>query len=98
MTYTLFVVINGPLVDKSLKFQLYMVQNLPLLQPKFQKNLQYDLPGTYLSIRSYMRYITFHGEDDDDIFSCVISVGHFYIKIKCYFASGRPQNYSFHLV
>ena len=74
VTDSLFVLLTIPLVNKTLTFLLYRLQDLPLLHPKLQKYFQYDLPHKYLTVTSAVQYIT--SPKDNYILSCAISAGH----------------------
>ena len=38
-----------PLIDQSLQMNLYKVYNLPMLHPKLNMHVQYEIEGTYLA-------------------------------------------------
>ena len=44
----LMVILTIPLIDSSLDVNLYKVYNLPMLHPKLQIQVEYQLEGTYL--------------------------------------------------
>ena len=73
MTDTLLVLLTIPLVDMSLRFHLYKIHNLPLLDPTLKKSLHYEIADKYFAIGWDMRYITF--PDDDNTLSCIVSTG-----------------------
>ena len=56
----------------SLRFHLYRIHNLPLLNPNVHRSFHYEL---YLAGRSDMIWIAF--PDGDNIMSCIVSMGHF---------------------
>ena len=43
------LILTVPLVDQSLKMNLYKVHNLPMLHPTLNVHVQYELEGTYLA-------------------------------------------------
>jgi hypothetical protein len=54
----LVVLLEIPLVDKSLVMNLYRVHNLPMLHPEMKVAFTYQLEGEYLAISTSGEYVT----------------------------------------
>ena len=46
-------------LDKSLKFNLYRLHNIPLVHPILKKSFEYSIQEEYLAMRSDSQYISF---------------------------------------
>ena len=56
---TLYVVLDMPLVNQSLQFNLYGRHNIPLVNPVLKKSFKYSIQEEYLANRSDLQYISF---------------------------------------
>ena len=55
---TLYTILHTPLVDKSLEFHLFRIQNIPSLHPGLKKSFRYSIQEEFLTIRLDVQYIT----------------------------------------
>ena len=72
---TLYVVLNIPLVDKSLQFNLYRIPNIPLVYTVLKKLFKYFIQEEYFASRSDSKYISF--PLSANIMACQVSNGQF---------------------
>ena len=70
----LMVILTIPLIDSSLDVNLYKVYNLPMLHPKLQIQVEYQLEGTYFATHMHGMYATIPKESDIKL--CMMSQGH----------------------
>ena len=70
----LMVVLTIPLIDSSLDVNLYKVYNLPMLHPKLQIQVEYQLEGAYFAMHMHGMYATIPKETDIKL--CMMSQGH----------------------
>ena len=70
----LMVILTIPLIDSSLDVNLYKVYNLPMLHPKLQIHVEYQLEGTYFATHMHGMYATIPKESDIKL--CMMSQGH----------------------
>ena len=70
----LMVILTIPLIDSSLDVNLYKVHNLPMLHPKLQIQVEYQLEGTYFAMHIHGMYATIPKESDIKL--CMMSQGH----------------------
>ena len=70
----LMVILTIPLIDDSLNVNLYKVYNLPMLHPKLQIQVEYQLEGTYFATHMHGMYATIPKESDIKL--CMMSQGH----------------------
>ena len=70
----LMVILTIPLIDSSLDVNLYKVYNLPMLHPKLQIQVEYQLEGTYFATHIHGMYATIPKESDIKL--CMMSQGH----------------------
>ena len=70
----LMVILTIPLIDSSLDVNLYKVYNLPILHPKLQIQVEYQLEGTYFATHMHGMYATIPKELDIKL--CMMSQGH----------------------
>ena len=70
----LMVILTIPLIDSSLDVNLYKVYNLPMLHPKLQIQVEYQLEGTYFATHMHGKYATIPKESDTKL--CMMSQGH----------------------
>ena len=70
----LMVILTIPLIDSSLNVNLYKVYNLPMLHPKLQIQVEYQLKGTYFATHMHGMYATIPKESDIKL--CMMSQGH----------------------
>ena len=89
----LYVILTILLVDISLNFHLYMIHNLPFLQPYVTGIFQYEIDHGCFVIRSYLCYITF--PDDENVLDCIVSSGHFCRIDTALHQVNRIQEYSY---
>ena len=54
----LFIVMTIPLKDTSLQMNVYKVHNLPLIHPKLNVSVTYELEGKYLAIGHEGHYVS----------------------------------------
>ena len=70
----LMVILIIPLIDSSLDVNLYKVHNLPMLHPKLQIQVEYQLEGAYFATHMHGMYATIPKETDIKL--CMMSQGH----------------------
>ena len=70
----LMVILTIPLIDSSLDVNLYKVYNLPMLLPKLQIQVEYQLEGAYFAMHMHGTYATIPKETDIKL--CMMSQGH----------------------
>ena len=70
----LMVILTIPLIDSSLDVNLYKVHNLPMLHPKLQIQVEYQLESTYFATHMHGMYATIPKESDIKL--CMMSQGH----------------------
>ena len=70
----LMVILTIPLIDSSLGVNLYKVYNLPMLHPKLQIQVEYQLEGAYFATHMHGMYATIPKETDIKL--CMMSQGH----------------------
>ena len=70
------VILQVPLVDKSLAVNLYKVNNLPILHPILQNTFWYSIEGYYLTLSCGSNYATLSSEWD--MLTCVFNRGHMF--------------------
>ena len=75
MSDALYVILNIPLTDKSLPFNLYRTHNIPLVHLILKKSFRYSTKEEYLAIKSDAQYISF--PLSTDIMACQVSNGQF---------------------
>ena len=69
----LAMLLTIPLIDKSLKMNVYRVHNLPALDPKLKIAAEYQLEGEYLAIDEHGLYVAL--PDAREIQICLTSQG-----------------------
>ena len=62
MDDTLFIVMTIPLKDTSLQMNVYRIHNLPLIHPRLNVSLAYELEGEYLAIGHEGHYVSLPNE------------------------------------
>ena len=70
----LMVILTIPLIDSSLDVNLYKVYNLPMLHPKLQIQVEYQLEGAYFATHMHGMYATIPKESDIKL--CMMSQSH----------------------
>ena len=70
----LMVILTIPLINSSLDVNLYKVYNLPMLHPKLQIQVEYQLEGAYFAMHMHGTYVTIPKETDIKL--CMMSQGH----------------------
>ena len=70
----LMVILTIPLIDLSLDVNLYKVYNLPMLHPKLQIQVEYQLEGAYFATQMHGMYATIPKETDIKL--CMMSQGY----------------------
>ena len=60
----LFIVMTIPLKDTSLQMNFYKVHNLPLIHPKLNISVTYELEGKYLAIGHEGNYVSLPEEGE----------------------------------
>ena len=58
MDDVLFIVMTIPLKDTSLQMNVYKVHNLPLVHPKLNISVTYELEGKYLAMDLEGHYVS----------------------------------------
>ena len=53
----LAMLLTIPLIDKSMKMNVYKVHNLPALDPKLKVTAEYTIKGEYLAIDEHGLYV-----------------------------------------
>ena len=71
----LLCVLQIPLVDRTKRFQVYKIHNLPLPIPQLKKQLHYVLHHEHLALTTDRLYVTYPSASE--ILSCQISSGAF---------------------
>ena len=69
----LMVIPTIPLIDFSLKINLYQIHNLPMLHPQYQIQVEYELEGAFLATHMHGMYATIPKETDIKL--CMMSQG-----------------------
>ena len=69
----LIIVLTIPLIDKSLKMDLYKVHNLPALHPEYKLQAQYELEGEYFAVGQHGLYVALPTASDVQL--CMSSGG-----------------------
>ena len=67
----LMIMLEVPLVDKSLKMDVYQVHNLPILHPMLKKTFKYKLESEFIGITNGHTHIALLAESD--ILRCILS-------------------------
>ncbi len=60
----LVVTLEVPLVDKSLKLDIYQAHNLPVIHPQLKKAFQYRLESTFIGLIKDKKFVTLLSEAD----------------------------------
>ena len=74
LQYYLMLILNVPLVDKSLQMNLYKVHNSPMLHPTLNVQVQYELEGTYFATIMDCMFISL--PTALDVKSCLVTNRH----------------------
>ena len=69
----LMIILDIPLVDKSLEMNLYKVHNLPILHPDLKVEMTYELEGKYFATLMQGMYMTI--PDETNIKICQMTQG-----------------------
>ena len=69
----LFIVITIPLKDISLQMNVYKVHNLPLIHPKLNISVTYELEGNYLAIGHEGHYVSL--PEEGELTMCLLTRG-----------------------
>ena len=69
----LVIVLTIPLLDKSLRMDLYKIHNLPALHPKYNLQAKYELEGEYFALGQHGLYVAL--PTADDVRLCLTSGG-----------------------
>ena len=69
----LFIIMTIPLKDTSLQMNVYKVHNLPLVHPKLNVSVTYELEGKYLAIGHEGHYISL--PDEGELTLCLFTRG-----------------------
>ena len=69
----LFIVMTIPLKDTSLQMNVYKVHNLPLVHPKLNVSVTYELEGKYLAIGHEGHYVSL--PDEGELAMCLLTRG-----------------------
>ena len=69
----LFIVMTIPLKDTSLQMNVYKVHNLPLIHPKLNISVTYELEGKYLAIGHEGHYVSLPKEGE--LTMCLLTQG-----------------------
>ena len=69
----LVMLLTIPLIDKSMKMNVYKVHNLPALDPKLKVAAEYIIEGEYLAIDEHELYVAL--PDAREIQICLTSQG-----------------------
>ena len=64
MDDVLFIVMTIPLKDTSLQMNVYRIHNLPLIHPRLNVSVTYELEGEYLAIGHEGHYVSLPNERD----------------------------------
>ena len=70
----LMLILTVPLVDQSLRMNLYKVHNLPMLHPTLNVHAQYELEGTYFATLMESMFISLPPALDVKL--CLVTNGH----------------------
>ena len=69
----LFIVMTIPLKDTSLQMNVYKVHNLPLIHPKLNISVTYELEGKYLAIGHEGHYVSL--PEEGELTMCLLTQG-----------------------
>ena len=69
----LFIVMTIPLKDTSLQMNVYKVHNLPLIHPKLNISVTYELEGKYLAIGHEGHYVSL--PEEGEVTMCLLTRG-----------------------
>ena len=69
----LFIVMTIPLKDTSLQMNVYKVHNLPLIHPKLNVSVTYELEGKYLAIGHEGHYVSL--PEEGELTMCLLTQG-----------------------
>ena len=69
----LFIVMTIPLKDTSLQMNVYKIHNLPLIHPKLNVSVTYELEGKYLAIGHEAHYVPL--PDEGELTMCLLTRG-----------------------
>ena len=69
----LFIVMTIPLKDTSLQMNVYKVHNLPLIHPKLNISVTYELEGKYLAIGHEGHYVSL--PEEGELTMCLLTGG-----------------------
>ena len=69
----LFIVMTIPLKDTSLQMNVYKVHNLPLIHPKLNVSVTYELEGKYLAIGHEGHYVSL--PEEGELIMCLLTQG-----------------------
>ena len=69
----LFIVMTIPLKDTSLQMNVYKVHNLPLIHPKLNISVTYELEGNYLAIGHEGHYVSL--PEEGELTMCLLTRG-----------------------
>ena len=69
----LFIVMTIPLKDTSLQMNVYKVHNLPLIHPKLNVSVTYELEGKYLAIGHEGHYVSL--PEEGEFAMCLLTQG-----------------------
>ena len=69
----LFIVMTIPLKDTSLQMNVYKVHNLPLIHPKLNVSVTYELEGKYLAIGHEGHYVSL--PEEGEVTMCLLTRG-----------------------
>ena len=73
MDDVLFIVMTIPLKDTSLQMNVYKIHNLPLIHPKLNVSVTYELEGKYLAIGHEGHYVSL--PDEGELTMCLLTRG-----------------------
>ena len=71
----LVLMINIPLVHLVSRMTLYKIHNLPILEPRIKKSLEYQIEGYNLAVTKDNKYATLL--TDSEFINCTLAAGHF---------------------
>ena len=69
----LFIVMTIPLKDTSLQMNVYKIHNLPLIHPKLNISVTYELEGKYLAIGHEGHYVSL--PEEGELTMCLLTQG-----------------------
>ena len=69
----LFIVMTIPLKDTSLQMNVYKMHNLPLIHPKVNISVTYELEGKYLAIGHEGHYVSL--PEEGELIMCLLTQG-----------------------